>query len=200
MEEQQVDPKIRTPEKSQIEIPTIISPNAAELMPQELPENLIEQTLIIVKPDGVESRRMFEILSRFEKTGLTFEDGFVTQVDEDFAKIHYEETLKKVPPEIGKKITGYLTSGKIMPTVWSGANAVEKARILCGQNADPLKCPPGTIRFDFSLGSKYFANKTGGFLVNIIHTSDSIQAAKKEIDLWFNTHFEKLSKALMRSK
>lgn len=150
--------------------------------------SLEERTLVVIKPDGVASGRMFEMLNRFERAGLRFVQGYTTQIKEPFARKHYEEVLSKVPEHIGNGIVKYICSGPVYPAVFEGYNAVDKARALGGAKFNPTECAPGTIRGDFSSDSARIADAESRSVHNIIHTSDSVESAEREIMLWFENH------------
>ncbi len=150
-------------------------------------KNLEERTLIVIKPDGVESGKMFEILSRIERAGLRCVQMFLTQIEESFAREHYERVLSEVPEHIGNGIVKYICSGPVLPAAFQGKNAVVKARALGGAHFNPTECLPGTIRGDFSSDSARIADLEGRSVYNIIHTSDSVESAEREIRLWFET-------------
>lgn len=73
----------------------------------------------------------------------------------------------------------FMTSGPLVPMIWEGPNAIQITRNLLGYY-NPLHSEPGTIRGDFSMD----------ITANIIHGSDSVEAANKEIKLWFNEENE----------
>ena len=95
----------------------------------------------------------------------------MTRPDKALLEKHYED-LKAKP--FFPKLMSYMLSGPVVATVWEGKDAVKTGRKLLGQT-DPLKSEPGTIRGDFCL-------EMGR---NLIHGSDSIESAEKEIGLWF---------------
>jgi nucleoside-diphosphate kinase len=69
--------------------------------------------------------------------------------------------------------------------VWEGANAIESIRQIGGNKHNPMECPPGTIRRDFSTDSVPLANIENRAVRLLIHASDSIESANKELKLWF---------------
>ena len=131
----------------------------------------IEQTYLMVKPDGVQRGICGEIISRFEKKGLKLVAMKLMVIPEATAKKHYaEHEGKKFFPSL----ISYITSGPVLAMVWEGDNAVQVCRNLMGKT-NPQESAPGTIRGDFGM-------VTG---VNIIHGSDSVDSAKREIGVFF---------------
>ncbi|QDU32992.1 Nucleoside diphosphate kinase [Poriferisphaera corsica] len=131
----------------------------------------METTFIFVKPDGVQRGLVGEILNRFERKGLQVVGAKMLRVDEDLAGKHYaEHEGKPFYPGLIK----FITSSPIMAFAIRGVDAVTVSRTLIGAT-NGRKADPGTIRGDFGL--------SGGF--NMIHGSDSIESANRELALWF---------------
>ena len=131
----------------------------------------MEQTYLMIKPDGVQRGLCGEIVSRFEKKGLKLVAMKLMVIPEATAKKHYaEHEGKKFFPSL----ISYITSGPVLAMVWEGDNAVQVCRNLMGKT-NPQESAPGTIRGDFGM-------VTG---VNIIHGSDSVDSAKREIGIFF---------------
>jgi nucleoside-diphosphate kinase len=131
----------------------------------------MEQTLVFVKPDGVQRGLIGEIIARLEKRGLRLVAAKFMQVTEEFAGQHY--AIHKGKPFYDKLID-YITSAPVMAMVWEGTSAVEAVRQTMGATR-PTDAAPGSVRHDFGL-------EIGR---NITHASDSVENAKKEIELWF---------------
>ncbi|MCG2795023.1 MAG: nucleoside-diphosphate kinase [Actinomycetia bacterium] len=131
----------------------------------------IERTLLIVKPDGVDRRLVGGILSRIERKGYTIECMKTITIDRELAEKHYAEHKGK---PFYDKLISYITSGPAVVAVISGEGCVGGLRYLMG-NTDPLKAAPGTIRGD------YATNVTK----NLIHGSDTLENAEREIALFF---------------
>eukprot|EP00162_Nutomonas_longa_P021643 comp4638_c0_seq1/m.3393 comp4638_c0_seq1/g.3393 ORF comp4638_c0_seq1/g.3393 comp4638_c0_seq1/m.3393 type:complete len:153 (+) comp4638_c0_seq1:19-477(+) len=130
-----------------------------------------ERTYIMIKPDGVQRGLVGEIITRFERRGykLVGLKSLVPSLDQ--AKAHYDD-LKAKPFFNG--LTTYLASGPVVCMAWEGKNVVKGGRTLIGET-NPQNSLPGTIRGDFSLDIGR----------NIIHGSDSVESANKELALWF---------------
>ena len=130
-----------------------------------------EQTLVLVKPDGVRRGLVGQILSRFEAKGFTIEALKMQTVDKQLADQHYAEHVEKGwYPELRE----FITSGPLVALILSGDEAITVIRGVVGAT-DGRKAAPGTVRGDFSLSNQE----------NLIHASDSPESATREIALWF---------------
>ena len=146
-----------------------------------------ETTFIMVKPDGVQRGLVAEVMSRFENKGLQLVGAKLMQVPPDLAKKHYAEHKEK--PFFNDLVT-FITSAPVFAMVWKGENAIPVCRTLMGKT-NPTEAAPGTIRGDFGLTIS----------MNIVHGSDSIESAKREIELWFGddiVQYEKTMDAWIR--
>jgi nucleoside-diphosphate kinase len=130
-----------------------------------------QRTLVLVKPDGVQRGLAFEILSRLERRGLKLVGLRLMRIDDGLARRHYAEHEGK--PFLNG-LVAFITSSPVVAAVFEGPNAVEQVRRMMGAT-DPQKAEPGTIRGDYSLFIQ----------TNLIHGSDSPEAAKREIALFF---------------
>ncbi len=130
-----------------------------------------ERTLVLVKPDAVRRGLVGEVISRFERKGLTIETMRLRTMDAALADQHYAEHVEKpfYPP-----LKEFMTGGPLVAMVLSGDEAVDVVRALTGAT-DGRTAAPGTIRGDFSLSNRE----------NLVHASDSPDSAKREIALWF---------------
>lgn len=130
-----------------------------------------EHTFIMVKPDGITRGLVGEIVARFERKGLRLERIRTLTVDEALAKVHYAEHSDK--PFFGE-LVDFITSGPVVAMEWSGDTAVSVARTLMG-STDPKQAAPGTIRGDYGLQ----------VTSNLVHGSDSVESAERELGLFF---------------
>ncbi|MGH3982135.1 MAG: nucleoside-diphosphate kinase [Pseudonocardiaceae bacterium] len=131
-----------------------------------------ERTLVLVKPDGVSRGLVGEVIARIERKGLTLAALELRTVPRDLAEQHYAEHAEK--PFFGSLLE-FITSGAVVAAVVEGERAVAAFRQLAG-GTDPVdKAAPGSIRGDFALETQY----------NLVHGSDSVDSAKREIALWF---------------
>lgn len=131
-----------------------------------------ERTLVLIKPDGVARRYVGEILGRIEKKGLSIAALELKSVPTDLASAHYaEHEGKPFFPDLLK----FITSGPVVAAVLEGPRAIAAFRQIAG-GTDPVeKAVPGTIRADLALDGQQ----------NLVHGSDSVESAEREIALWF---------------
>ncbi|XP_046996130.1 nucleoside diphosphate kinase A [Schistocerca americana] len=132
-----------------------------------------ERTFIMVKPDGVQRNLVGEIIKRFEAKGFKLVAMKFVLPSEDLLKKHYAEHIGR-PFFAG--LVKYMSSGPVVAMVWEGLNVVKTGRFMMG-TTNPADSAPGTIRGDFCI-------QVGR---NIIHGSDSVESAQKEIGLWFES-------------
>lgn len=130
-----------------------------------------QKTLVLVKPDGVRKHLIGEIISRFERRGLTVAALKLVKMTEAQAKFHYAEHDGK--PFFGELVS-FITGGPVAAMVISGDNAIKAVRGLMGAT-NPLDSVPGSIRGDFALDIGE----------NIVHGSDSEESAAREIKNFF---------------
>ncbi|MBR9678907.1 MAG: nucleoside-diphosphate kinase [Nanoarchaeota archaeon] len=135
----------------------------------------MQQTLVLIKPDGVQRGLIGEIIKRFEQRGLKIIGLKLVWVDEKFAEKHYEEHTGK---PFFKELTSFLMEGPVTAIVLEGKQCIKFVRKIVG-NTKPQDAIPGTIRGDF-------AHNLGPGGRNMIHASANEPDAKKEIKLWFN--------------
>lgn len=143
---------------------------------------MIQRTLILLKPDAVQRAIVGRVLSRFEDAGLKIVGLKMVWIDEAFAKKHYAEHVEK---SWYPTIEAMITLGPVVAMVLEGVEAIDLVRKLVG-STEPKAAAPGTIRGDFSHISIKYADEQGIGVKNIIHASDSVANAKKEIDMWFD--------------
>ncbi|MCG9478639.1 MAG: nucleoside-diphosphate kinase [Actinomycetia bacterium] len=130
-----------------------------------------EKTLIIIKPDAVRKKLIGEIISRFEKAGFLIEKLKMMEVEKKLACSHYAEHEGR--PYFDRLIN-YVTSYKCVVMVVSRVDAIVRARKLMGCT-DSTKAEKGTIRGDYG----------EDVTINVIHGSDSVKSAEREIKLFF---------------
>ena len=132
----------------------------------------MEKTFLMVKPDAVQRQLIGEIVSRFEKKGFQLVGAKLMQMSSELAEKHYAEHIGK---PFFEDLTNFITSGPVFAMVWQGDNVVNTARKMMGKT-NPSESDPGTIRGDFGV----VTNR------NIIHGSDSLESAEREINLFFD--------------
>jgi len=142
---------------------------------------MIERTLVIVKPDGVERGLVGEILRRFENAGMKIIGMNMVWIDSKFAEQHYKAHKSK---PFFRELVEFITEGPVVAFAVEGVHAVDNARRLVGSTS-PHEAAPGTIRGDFAHLSMAYASKKGLGGKNLIHASGSKKEADDEIKLWF---------------
>jgi len=135
----------------------------------------IEETLVLIKPDGVVRNLTGEILSRIEAKGYKLVDIKLVEADRTLLSKHYEEHVGK---PFYEPLVEFMESGPVVAIRVAGNRVIEGFRILAG-TTDPTTAAPGTIRGD--LGRDW------GLRVqqNLVHGSDSPESAERELALWF---------------
>lgn len=136
----------------------------------------IEETLVLVKPDGVARNLTGDIVSRIEAKGYQLVDIRMVEPDRDLLAAHYAEHLGK---PFYEPLVTFMESGPVVAIRFAGNRVIEGIRSLCGQT-DPTVAAPGTIRGD--LGRDWGA----AVQQNVIHASDSPESATRELALWFD--------------
>ncbi|MBZ2196014.1 nucleoside-diphosphate kinase [Occultella gossypii] len=134
-----------------------------------------ERTLILIKPDGVRRGLVGEILRRVEAKGYTLTSVELRTADDDLLAAHYAEHEGK---PFYAPLVEFMGSGPVLAAIAEGNRVIEGFRALAGAT-DPTAALPGTVRGD--LGRDW------GLKVqqNLVHGSDSVESAEREIGLWF---------------
>ncbi len=132
----------------------------------------MERTFIMIKPDGVQRGLVGEVIGRFEAKGFTLVGLKLMSVSKELAEEHYD--VHKERPFFGGLVE-FICSSPVVAMVWEGEGVVASARKLIGAT-NPLSAEPGTIRGDFGVSVGR----------NLIHGSDAIETAQREISLWFS--------------
>ena len=131
----------------------------------------MERTLILLKPDCVQRGLIGRVLGRFERKGLKVVGLKMLRVSDSLARRMYAEHEGK---DFYEPLVRFVTSSPVVACVLEGVGAVELARSLLGATFGP-EAAPGTIRGDFGASRRY----------NLAHGSDSLESARREIDLLF---------------
>lgn len=131
----------------------------------------VENTYVMIKPDGVARGLVGEVVGRLERKGLKLENMRMLTITEELAGRHYAEHTDK--PFFGELVE-FITSGPVVAMEWSGPDAVVVARNLMGVT-NPVDAAPGTIRGDYGLV----------ITENIVHGSDSVESAERELGIFF---------------
>lgn len=132
----------------------------------------MERTFVMIKPGAVQREYVGEIISRFEKKGVKIVGLKLMRMSRELAEKHYEEHKGKV---FFDGLIDTITAGPIIAMVMEGQNIVEIVRKMAGATK-PIDALPGTIRGDYVLDVGQ----------NVIHTSDSLLNAEREIKIFFN--------------
>jgi nucleoside-diphosphate kinase len=169
-----------------------------------------EQTLVVVKPDGVQRGLIGEIIKRYERIGLKLVAMKMLIPTEEHVEKHYtldpawrtvtgEKTIAsykakglkpwsedplEITEKILKNLKKYITSGPVVAMIWQGAHAVKICRKITG-GTEPLTSDVGTIRGDLVLDSYQMSDEDDRSVRNLIHASGSVEEAKMEIVHWF---------------
>ncbi len=141
---------------------------------------MIQQTLVLIKPDGLIRSLTGNILTRLSETKLEIVGAKICRVSRELAQAHYQH-LKDKPfyEELIRYMQGDLHDRrKVMALVYWGENAIEKVRELAGET-NPEKASPTSIRGSFG------RIRSSGLFENVIHASSDESEAEREIKLWF---------------
>ncbi len=133
---------------------------------------MAERTLVLIKPDAIARGLAGEIMSRLERRGLALRAAKLLRVDRSLADEHYGEHREK--PFFGELVE-FITSAPTLALVVEGESAISVVRTTMGVT-NPRDAAPGTIRGDLALAMPD----------NLVHGSDSPEAAEREISLWFS--------------
>jgi len=132
----------------------------------------VEKTFLMLKPDAIQRGLVGEIISRFEKKGFKLVGLKMLSVSRELAEEHYKEHKGK---SFFESTVAYIMSSPVVAMVWEGKNIVSLAREMMGAT-NPANASPGSIRGSFAMDISR----------NIIHGSDSVESAEREISLYFN--------------
>ena len=174
----------------------------------------MERTLVLIKPDAFKRGLVGEIISRFERVGLKLEGMKILNATIEIVEKHYPDNKNwirsvgkktidtyekynlniiedlgtndalKIGKLVRKWLIQHLTSGPVSVLILSGNHAVEIVRKIVG-NTVPIFAELGTIRGDFSIDSPDFSTRERRVLQNLVHASETVEEAKREISLWF---------------
>lgn len=174
----------------------------------------MERTLVLIKPDAFKRGLVGEIISRFERVGLNLEGMKILNATIEIVEKHYPDDKNwirsvgkktidtyekynlniiedlgtndalKIGQLVRKWLIQHLTSGPVLVLILSGNHAVEMVRKIVG-NTVPIFAELGTIRGDFSIDSPDLSTRERRVLQNLVHASETVEEAKREISLWF---------------
>ena len=132
----------------------------------------METTLVLIKPDAVHRNLTGEIISRFEKKGLEIKAMKLMKMSEELADKHYAEHVGK---PFFPDLKAFMTGGPLVAMAVAGPEAVSLVRKMMGATK-PADSAPGTIRGDYATI----------VTENLVHGSDSVDSAARELALWFD--------------
>lgn len=140
---------------------------------------MINQTLVLIKPDGLKKSLTGNVLTRLSETKLDIIAAKMVRVSKELAEDHYKH-LKDKPffDELIKYIMGHYHKKKVMALIYWGEDAIKKVRQICG-DTNPEEADMVTIR------GQYGRITTKGVYENVIHASSNEAEAEREIKLWF---------------
>jgi len=131
----------------------------------------VERTFVMVKPDGVQRGLIGDVVSRLERKGLKIVAMKMMHIPRELATRHYEQHKDK---PFFEDLISFITSGPVVAMVVEGKNCVAVTRRLMGAT-DPAVAEAGTIRGSLAMDISY----------NVVHGSDSVESAEREIGLFF---------------
>ena len=167
-------------------------------------DDLVQQTLIVFKPDAVQRGIVGEILSRFERVGLKIVATKMVNPDKQHYYQHYEgisQMISRRWQETFDETLQFMTSGPVIAMVLEGVEAVPLVRKIVG-STEPMSADMGTIRGDYAHMSFGYANARHTGVPNLIHASGNLDEAKQEVAHWFKPEeiqaYETLSEKFTR--
>ena len=131
----------------------------------------MERTLVLLKPDAIEKKLMGRIITIYESKGLHISSLKIIKPSIEIAKKHYYEHKDK---PFFKNLVGFITRGEVCALIIEGDNVINIVRKINGAT-DPLEADMGSIRGRFAKSKSE----------NIVHSSDSVESAEREIKIWF---------------
>jgi len=132
----------------------------------------MERTLVILKPNAVQRELIGELISKFERRGMKISAMKFKRISRRVAELHYGEHREK---DFYRDLIGFITSGPSVLMILESRDAVGIIRSMVGAT-NPADAASGTIRGDYATSPGH----------NMIHASDSIEAAEREIELFFD--------------
>lgn len=130
----------------------------------------LEQTLVIIKPDGIERKLLGNIISRYEKKGLNIRYCKMLEATREVLEEHYLEHKDR---DFYEELIDYMMRGSILVMVLEGHDAIEKLRKING-STNPIEAELGSIRGDYAISKEE----------NLVHASDSKEAVEREKKIW----------------
>ncbi|MBN2609495.1 MAG: nucleoside-diphosphate kinase [Candidatus Fermentibacteraceae bacterium] len=131
----------------------------------------MDRTLVILKPNAVQRELVGELISKFERRGMKITAMKMSRIDRNTAEEHYREHVGK---EFYEDLISFITSGPSVLMILESMDAVNIVRATVGAT-NPADAAPGSIRGDYATSPGH----------NMIHASDTIESATREIELFF---------------
>jgi nucleoside-diphosphate kinase len=131
----------------------------------------MERTLVLIKPDGIEKNLVGEVIGRYERKGMHVTKIQSLYATREMVEEHYREHVGKT---FFQELVEYVTSGMIIAMIIEGPNVIKCVRNINGATRYQ-EAAPGSIRGDYANCDTK----------NIVHASDSANAAEREIEIWF---------------
>lgn len=150
-------------------------------------KDLIQRTLVVLKPDAVQRGLVGEIIQRFERVGLKIVGMKMVTPDEKMYKEHYEgigEMITRRGEEAFRYNLEYMMTGPVIAMCLEGIEAQPLVRKIVG-STEPKAADMGTIRGDYAHMSFGYSDAKRTGVPNLVHASGSVSEAKKEVALWF---------------
>ncbi|MGR3219645.1 MAG: nucleoside-diphosphate kinase [Candidatus Anammoxibacter sp.] len=142
-------------------------------------EVLAEQTLVLIKPDGLVKSLTGNIIDKLSESELVIVGSKVVNVSRELAEEHYDELKEqKFFDELIQYIMGAYHTRRVFAIVYQGENAIKRVRHITG-DTNPEEASPTSLR------GKYGRITTSGVFENVVHASSNLSDAKREIQLWF---------------
>ena len=141
-----------------------------------------ERTLILLKPDTIQRDLIGAVLARFEQAGFSIDHLATVEPTASLLEQHYQEHVDK---DFFPGLREYMQQDHVVACIMSRDNAVTAARQVIG-DTEPKTARPGTIRGDYGDDSYEQADAQDRGLHNLVHAAENNQAAKREIQLWFD--------------
>jgi nucleoside-diphosphate kinase len=145
---------------------------------------LLERTLVILKPDAVARGLAGRVLQRFEDAQLKIIGMKMRTLDAEFTRKHYFDLEERLGATVYNSTAAFMQRGPVIAFVLEGPDAVLTVRKIVGVTY-PNQAAPGTIRGDFAHQSKAAATAASKAVANLVHASGNRDEAKYEVALWF---------------
>ena len=146
----------------------------------------VQQTLVLIKPDGLVKSLTGNILTALSETKLVIVGAKIVQIDRELAEKHYYKLKEAKGEEVYegtlKYMMGHYHTNRVLALIYEGEDAIEKVRVVAGAT-NPEKADFTTIRGRYGR----IVSSTGVF-ENVVHASETLEDAEREIKLWFEPH------------